>query len=449
MTAMAVTVVMKAGTAATKDDAVAATTMAGVDTAIMAAATKVRRWRQGGGLLTLLLALSAQAEELGGNLEALLRHAREHNPELHAAARATDAAQQRVPAAGALADPVLRMEMMDVSKNGSPSLLPSQVGSTRYYVIQSLPWWGKRDNQQAQAAAQAAQSAGQSALTWSKLSARIKQAQAQRYYGLVSLTLSRQTLQQLETLNQVAQTRYAHGAGSQQEIIRAQLESSNWRTEILNQENELHHWDSRLNALLARPLHEPLVAPAGWRALPALPDFAQRLAQSPVLRVAEAGVDGAGKSRDGVYLNRYPNFNLGIAPNQVGNAVRTWDLMLEFNIPLQQDSRRAQEREADSSLAAAEAAREAVRYQLQTDLAENQSAWETAKRNADIARNRMIPQAQFTYDAALTAYGNGRVDFASLLEAQRQLWQAQQQALKAQLEMQLRFADIEALLGEE
>lgn len=428
----------------------AAITMAGVGTAIMVAAIKqIRGWRQGGWLLTLLLAATAQAEELGGNLEALLRHAREHNPELHAAARATDAAQQRVPAAGALADPVLRMEMMDVSKNGSPSLWPSQVGTTRYYVIQSLPWWGKRDNQQAVAEAQAAQSAGQTALTWSKLSARIKQAQAQRYYGLASLALSRQTLQQLETLNQVAQTRYAHGAGSQQEIIRAQLESSNWRTEILNQENELHHWNSRLNALLARPLHEPLAAPVGWRTLPPLPDLTQRLAQSPVLRVAEASVDGAGKSRDGVYLNRYPNFNLGVAPNQVGNAVRTWDLMLEFNIPLQQDSRRAQEREADSSLAAAEAARDAVRYQLQTDLAENQSAWETAKRNVDIARNRMIPQAQFTYDAALTAYGNGRVDFASLLEAQRQLWQAQQLALKAQLEMQLRFADIEALLGEE
>jgi cobalt-zinc-cadmium efflux system outer membrane protein len=41
------------------------------------------------------------------------------------------------------------------------------------------------------------------------------------------------------------------------------------------------------------------------------------------------------------------------------------------------------------------------------------------------------------------------VDFATLLDAQRQILKARQQQLKAQLEAQLRLAEIERLLGEE
>jgi len=51
---------------------------------------------------------------------------------------------------------------------------------------------------------------------------------------------------------------------------------------------------------------------------------------------------------------RYPTLTLGVAPTQFQNDFKTWDLMLELNIPLWQGTRRAQERE---SVAMAEAAR--------------------------------------------------------------------------------------------
>ena len=46
-----------------------------------------------------------------------------------------DAAAQRVGSAGALPDPVLRVELMNINNYGndaSPSLLPSKVGETKY-----------------------------------------------------------------------------------------------------------------------------------------------------------------------------------------------------------------------------------------------------------------------------------------------------------------------------
>nr|MCU0952326.1 TolC family protein [Burkholderiaceae bacterium] len=43
----------------------------------------------------------------------------------------------------------------------------------------------------------------------------------------------------------------------------------------------------------------------------------------------------------------------------------------------------------------------------------------------------------------------GRVDFATLLDAQRQLRQARVAAVKAQADARMRLAEIERLIGEE
>lgn len=74
---------------------------------------------------------------------------------------------------------------------------------------------------------------------------------------------------------------------------------------------------------------------------------------------------------------------------------------------------------------------------------------DTALRTESLLVTRLLPQAELTYQSALAGYENGRVDFASLLEAQRQILKAKRQQLKAQLEAQLRLSEIESLLGEE
>ncbi|HRT81705.1 MAG TPA: TolC family protein, partial [Oscillospiraceae bacterium] len=68
-------------------------------------------------------------------------------------------------------------------------------------------------------------------------------------------------------------------------------------------------------------------------------------ANNPQLAADEARIAGAEKNRDLVERNRYPDVNLGVAPIQSRNRVSEWELMFEINIPLQRDSRRAQERD--------------------------------------------------------------------------------------------------------
>jgi len=408
--------------------------------------------------LWLIPAGAADEPTLGNNLAGLLDYAREHNPEFSASRYDADAAQQRIQPASAFPDPVLRTELMDITNDGTnkgTSLLPSQVGATKYTLMQSVPWFGKRDLQREVAEAQVAQTDGQVSATWADLSGKIKANYALYYYLSGSERLTLETLDLLTRLEQIAQTRYANGLAAQQEVIRAQVEQTGLRSELLELENEEHHSHAKLNSLLSRPAMAALAQPVSLRPLPSAAqlDYSaleQKLrARNPQLLIADARIVSAEKSRELAYNNRYPGFILGVAPTQVGDAIKTWELMIEFNIPLQQGSRRSQEREAESMLAASSARKEALLNQVLSEMSESISGLEAARRTELLILNQLLPQAELTYQSALAGYETGKVDFAILLDAQRQILKARQQQLKSQLDAQLRLAEIERLLGEE
>lgn len=100
-------------------------------------------------------------------------------------------------------------------------------------------------------------------------------------------------------------------------------------------------------------------------------------------------------------------------------------------------------------LSAAQARKLATTNQVLGELAENLAAVESARQSASLIADSLLPQAEFTFEAALPGYENGKLDFATLLDAQRQIRQAKQNLIKAQTDAQMRLADVERLLGEE
>lgn len=402
-------------------------------------------------------AAATAGSALGAGVEELLDYARRNNPEFAAMRFEADAAAERGASAGALPDPRLRTELRDITRMGeqSATLSPTRVGSTRYLVMQDLPWFGKRDLKREIAELEAEGARGRSQGTWADLSARIKSAHAQRYFVHRNLQLNREILDLMQRLERIAQARYAGGLSAQQDVVRAQVELTGLQAEQIALETEAHHLDARINALLARPPGSPLAAAERLRSLPppARLDYAalaERVqARNPLLFTEEARLKAAEKSRELAYRNRYPDFTVGVSPIQYQTAVREWELMLELNIPLQQGARRAQERESEAMLAAARARRDAAANQVLADLAENLSAIDAARRTATLAHGSFLPQAEINFQSALAGYETGKVDFATLLEAQRQIRQGRLNHLRAEVETQARLADIEKLLGED
>ena len=415
------------------------------------------------GVIALLLAttipVTAQdrPELPGASVESLLLLARERNPEYASMRLDAEAAAERIEPAGALPDPKLRIELQDITMGGaqSPTLQPNRVGSTRYLFMQELPWSGKRDLKRDIAAFEADGARARALGSWADLSARIKAGYAQFYYLRQSTQLATEILDLMRRLEQIAQVRYAGGLAVQQDVIRAQLELTRLKNELIALENEQRMSQARLNTLVARPANAALAEPARLRPLPAPAQLdtaalQERVrARNPLVFAEDARLKSAEKARDLAYKNRYPDFTVGIAPIQARKSIREWELMVELNIPLQQGARRSQEREAEAMRAAAQARKEATANQVLGELSEALSGLDAARRTDTATTTSLLPQAELTFKSALASYETGKIDFSTLLDAQRQISQARQSQIKAQAEGQMRLADIERLLGED
>jgi outer membrane protein TolC len=410
-------------------------------------------------LMTLAIAVNAEADERlpGSTVQSLLTLAKERNPELSAMHHEALAATERVAPADALVDPKFKMELQDITRMGerNPTFLPSDVGATAYTLTQELPWPGKRDLRRDIAALDVLGAQSRTQQTWTELAARIKTAFAQRYVVLANQRLVGENLDLMLQLEKVLQVRYSGGLAAQQDITRIHVEHTGMRAELVELASQLRQTQTRLNALLGRSANAPLAEPLELKALPdpSKLDFSmlseQLRANSPQLLSEAARIRSAEKSRDLTYKNRYPDFMVGLSAMQRQSDFKEWGLMVEVNLPIRDGVRRSQEREAEAMLAAAQARQESMINQALTDLADNLSALEAARQTEHLMTYSLMPQAELTWQSALAAYENGKGEFAMLLDAQRQIRQAQLTRLKAQLEAQMRLAEVEKLLGED
>jgi outer membrane protein TolC len=400
----------------------------------------------------------AQDDGLGASVQGLLTYARQQSAELGAMRQEANAAAQRVGPAGALPDPVARVEFMNLNNYGgeSPvSVFPPRLGETRYTLMQSLPAPGKRDLRRDVASADVQQADARVDATWVELAARVKAGYAEYYRAAGNERLATDVLGLMSRLEQIAQVRYAGGLAPQQDAIRAQLEQTAMRGELIALDGEKRQWQARLNALLARDAAAPLADPLALRPVPELTtadagSLAERArAGNPLLRAELARVTSAQKNRDLTQRNRYPDLLIGISPTQVGSRITTWGVMFEVNIPLRQDTRRDQEREAEAMVGAAQSRAEALSQQLLGDLAANLAGLDIAKHSEALVKTQLIPQSELGLQSALSAYESGKAEFAMVLEAQRQTRKARQEQLKFQVEAQMRLAEIERILGED
>lgn len=411
-------------------------------------------------MFTLALAtpVPGQEDSLGQTLEGLLEYAKAKNPDYAAMQSEAEAAAERVMPAGALPDPRLRTQLLNVTSFGRTDLaplFPTRTDGIRYLLMQDLPWLGKRDLKRDIAQLDADGAKANAVQTWAELASRIKATQAQRYYLLRTEQLTHEILDLMTRLEKIAQVRYAGGLAAQQDVIRAQVEQTGMKSELVALESEKRQLNARLNGLLARPASAALAEPAQFRlsSPPAKLDYAvleDRLrSRNPLLFAGESRIRASEKNRDLAYKNRYPDFIVGVSPVQIQGAIRDWELMFELNIPLQQSTRRAQERESEAMLSSARLRKEAIANQLLAELSEHLAGIEAAQQLEQLATTRLLPQAELTSRAALAGYETGKVDFATLLDAQRQIRQAKQNQIKAQVEAQVRLADIERLIGED
>jgi len=354
-----------------------------------------------------------------GLLAGLVQEALARNPEVQEAGEILGAARARPDQVRALPDPTLSLNY--TNDGWAPTLGERDMTTLGVMASQVLTWPGKRRLRGEISDREADQVAQLADRVRLGLVASVKRA----YFGLV---LARQLLglihEQEEIWKEVegvARARYGVGQGTQQDVLRVQVELTRVQQLRAEQQAEAEIRGAELNRLLARPADQaveaaeqlsPVEGPlARERALP------EAEARSPELRAAELAiardrlrVDLAGKqSRPDLavqagYMNR-------------GGLDPMWQAGVAFNLPVQRRRLGAVRAEAEARVRASERRLESLRLTLRLRTEERLAQWATAATLARLYGDGIVPQDQMSVEAAIASYQAGKLPFVSVLEA--------------------------------
>lgn len=390
----------------------------------------------------------------GATVEDLLAMARQMNPEVAAAALESEAALARIDAAGRLPDPTFATEFKDIDRQRD-SALPDELARVEYKIQQQFPLWGKLGLQEAVARARAGAARQSQRATELEVAARIKSVFAAYYAAFESERLTQDLHAAVATLADVTQSRYAQGLGEQEDAIRAEVERTRLRTELVRFEADRRRTGAQLNALLDRPATAPLAPPVALRPMPndalnlsALLESAR--ADNPAVGAAQSQIAAAEGDQALVGKSWYPDVTLGVTFQQFVDQDRRspgYEAMIGTTIPLQWGLREAWEREAVANVAAARRRREAAESSLRGDLANAYWALDGARCIAAVLKDVQLPQTRLAFQTALRGYEQGRSTLDTVLDTEQRVFETMLRLLAVQVEEQSRLAEIERLIG--
>lgn len=420
----------------------------GAAAALMAAASML------GPLPAAAAGISEGTTAPGATVDELLDLARQMSPDVSAAALETAAALARVDAAGRLPDPKFRTEFKDMVRQRN-SALPDELGRVEYRIEQDVPLWGKLGLEEAVARSRADAARQSQRGVELEVAAQIKAAFARSFAAIEGRRLTQQLLDTMTTLAEVSQGRYVQGLAEQSDVLRAELEKTRLKGELVRFETEQRQAAAQLNALLDRSAEAPLAEPTELRTIPdpqpsldVLIDRAQR--DNPSVGALQSEVAAAQGDAALVRRRWYPDVTLGVTFQQfVDQDGRSpgYEAMIGTEIPLQWGLRQAQEREARATLAAKRYRRDAADANVRGDLASTYWALDGARRIADLVREVELPQSFLALEAELRAYEQGRTDATTVIEVEQRVVESVLRLLNAEVEAQVRLADIERLIG--
>ena len=405
-------------------------------------------------LLPGLFAGSVWAATEGDSLISLQTAVQENNPQLQQVMAEMQAASARTISAGALADPLFKLEMMDFTPEGNGTqYLPGKTGQTKYTLMQDLPWYGKRDLKTNVAQQQADAAKFNTAKTLNELKAEVRRLYVRRYETHQMWLLNQEIDSVLRQIEQVTSNRYQQGLVNQQALIQTQLNRSQLAKMQIDLEAEQKQLQSWTNAILNRSPSAELAWP---ESLPSLSDNELKalkesdwLKHTPQWQQTVSARNAAALNERLVEKNRYPDFTVGVTAVQNQQQLEEWEGMVQFNLPLNLTRRTADEREAQAMSIAAKAEQQQMNNDLQSQFWRAVTAIEQAKQQQQLLKDKIQEQAALNLRSALLAYQNNQLPLSDLLQAEQQWLEVRQSQIQAASAEQMAYADIEALTGKE
>lgn len=409
-------------------------------------------------------ATPARAQAAGDTLDLAqsIALARAQNPRIAAASAGVAAAGARIAPAGTLPDPAVTLGAMNYMLPGlSPRGDPMTMNQVT--VMQMLPINGTL---RLRRSAARSDSAG-TALRRDALALDVEHEVRTRYWELYhtdrALETMAGTLGVLRDLVAISSAMYAVGSTSQADVVRAQLAVTRMQQEVIEMELQRVTAAAALSGLLGRDPEARIVLREGSAhemhggevmalEMPPLPplDSLARWADAGNLELAamRSGVGAARANEDAARRMSIPDLTVGLSYGQRTGSPDVVSAMVGVSVPVFARSRQRKMREetwAMRTMAEDEVA--AMRLEIRTELVMARAEAETARRQVVLYTGTLVPQAAAAYEASLSAYRVGRVDFMAVLDAQMALLMYQHDAHRFEGMYGTAIADIDRITG--
>ncbi len=252
------------------------------------------------------------------------------------------------------------------------------------------------------------------------------------YYLDRALGILQKNVALLDDFTRLAETRYEVGQGLQQDVLKAQVERSRLMDRRIGLQQQRRTAVARLNALLNRPTATPLpsLADIEIREVAVSVERLQELSESqrPLYASYRSLVERYKAERELARRNYFPDFSVGAAytirrENMVDDGTDFVGLEFSMNLPVYRQRRQAAVAEAEAGIRMALRQYEQFRNLIRFNLFDAYAEMEKNRELLRLYETGIIPQASQSYQAAVSAYQVGRVDFLTLIDALSKLYQ--------------------------
>ena len=410
-------------------------------------------------LLLLLwpILIFAQQTDSIARLPDLIEEGINNNPDLLASYQNWQADLAKIPQAGALPDPQLSLNLLNLPVN-TFELNQEPMTGKQIALMQMFPFPGKQGLREDIAKSAADISRDKNLELKNQLIKNIKQT----YYDIFFIDQSLETVQKnrgvLQDFIRIAQSKYSVGKGLQQDVLKAQVEFSKLEDKSITLTQKRQAATERLNALLNRPAGTPL----GKTIVPEPDslnlDFAQlqNLANEnrPLLQAWNSMFQQSAKKVSLAKKEYLPDFKLGIAYTQrdkLENGMGGIDYLsglFSVDIPLyfwRKQNKKVEETRYNQDMV--QQSYRNVQNQVYADLDKSLSDVEKNYRLLELYKSGIIPQATQSLNAAIAGYQTNKVDFLTLLNNQLTLFNFELDYYRFLSDYRKGIADLEAATG--
>ena len=364
--------------------------------------------------------------ETGILLSSLIEEALEKNPRIKQFQSSWQAVETVVPQVGAWMDPRVNVNIMNIPAR-TFDLSREPMTGKQVLVMQQIPFPGitglKEDISE--------QSAFQAENYFKDIRNNVIYQLKTAYYSLfyidkaVEITQKNKAL--IEDFVQIAESKYATGRGLQQDVLKAQVELSKLLERLIILRRMRTSFQAKINTLLDRDTETPIGRLAGVtrKAFDYSVEELQKMALSdrPMIQALDLGVLKAQLSHDLAKKDYWPSFNIGLGYSQREDRRDFISGMFSISLPIfagRKQSKKVQQTRFEIN--AATERFNTVKNEIYFEVSDLYAKIEQNTELLPLFSDGIIPQASQSLQSAIAGYQVNKVDFLTLLDNQRTLF---------------------------